>query len=118
MHQRALSGQIQQLKKELQEIETAISGDELPIAVLESFKEAVDNVRTTLWATMSTQVDEYEVSAAIAAMRMKRTVEMCRRIMLDIDAHEITLDTPDLLMLKRVLSETVDRVQRLYASGM
>lgn len=117
MHQKALSAHIQQLKKELQEIEQAVDGETLPLPVLESLKDAVDNVRTTLWATMSSH-DPYEAGSAIAEMRMKRTIEMCRRIMLDIDSHEITLASPYLRALKNVLGDTAERVQRLYASGM
>lgn len=118
MQQRALLMQIEQLKKQLQELETAVEGEEVPVTALEGLKEAVDNVRTTLWATMSTHADPFEIGSALAELRIKRTTEMCRRIMLDIDASEITLDAPGLLALRNVLNDTADRVQRLYKSGM
>ena len=93
MQQRALLMQIEQLKKQLQELETAVEGEEVPVTALEGLKEAVDNVRTTLWATMSTKADPFEIGSAMAELRIKRTTEMCRRIVLDIDAQEITAGT-------------------------
>ena len=118
MRQGTLSANIEQLKKDLQGIDIATVAEKLPVSVLESFKDAVDNVRTTLWAAMSDQTDPYQVGAAVAEMRVKRTMDMCRRIILDIDAQDITLHSPYLLALKNVLTETLERVQRLCGSGM
>jgi hypothetical protein len=118
MHQRALLAEIQQLKKGLQEVETRLAGEALPLPLLEEFKEAVDHVRTTLWAVISSKADPDSISSTIVSLRMKRATEMCRQIILDMDAHEIGMESPELPRLREILKLTHERVHRLYTSAM
>lgn len=52
MHQRALAEQEQLLKAQLEHIDKKLQGGSLPFAVLKTFKDTVDQVRTTLWAVI------------------------------------------------------------------
>lgn len=110
--------QIQQLKKALEEIEKRLEGSDVPQAVLEDFKMAVDHTRMTVWALLSTpKGDQYEVASAIARFRIKRTVDMCRQIVADIDTNEVTIDSPELKDFHTHLKGTLERVDRLYLTG-
>lgn len=110
--------QIHQLQKALEEIEKRLTETELPLAVLEDFKMAVDHTRMTVWALLSApQGDQFEVAAAIVRFRVKRTIEMCRQIVLDIDTSELTIDSPELQQFQEVVKATLERIDRLYQSG-
>ena len=80
---------------------------------------AVDHTRMTVWALISSaQADQYEISASIVRFRIKRTVEMCRQIVMDIDTNEITIDSPELQEFFTALKGTVERIERLYKTGV
>lgn len=113
-----LGEQVQQLKQALEEIEKRLAGDEVPVAVLEDFKSAVDHIRTTVWALMSSpQGNQYEVAPHIARLRLQRAAGMFRQISSDIDTSEITVDSPELKEFHTSLKGLLDRIERLYQSG-
>ena len=115
MSQEKLVEQVQQLRNALGEIEKPLAGGDVPLAVLEDFKMAIDHTRMTLWAIFSTpQTDPYEATATIVRLRQKRTVEMCRQIILDINSSEITVESSELKPLHAALQDTLDRIERLY----
>lgn len=119
MNQDKVVEQIQQLKKALEEIEQRLTSGEVPRAVLEDFKMAVDHTRMTVWALISApQSDQYEIASAIARFRVKRSVDMCRQIVSDIDTNELAIDSPELQQFFTVLKETLERIERLYKSGV
>ena len=118
MHEGAVLAHIQQLKKDLEEIEKRVEAGGLPLPLLEDFKEIVDNVRTTLWAAISSQSHPDTIGPAIANLRVRRASSLCERIILDVDANEIDITSPELLPFKGTLIATIERLDRLYASGM
>ena len=118
MQESALSAQIQQLRQELDELEAKLRGQSTPLALLEDLKASVDQIRTTLWAAITAGGDVYAINAVIVKTRMNRARDMCRQIMLDIDASEITVDTPELGPFWDALTATQERVKRLHSSGM
>lgn len=111
--------QVQQLKQALEDIEKRLGESEVPLAVLEDFKMAVDHTRMTVWAILSTaQTDLYEVAASIVRFRLKRMAEMCRQTISDIDTNEITVDSAELAAFFTALKEAHERINRLYKSGL
>ena len=118
MQQSALSAQIEQLRQELNEVEAKLRGQSTPLALLEDLKASVDQIRTTLWAAITVGGDVYSINAAVVKTRLNRARDMCRQIVLDIDASEITVDSPDLGPFWDALTATQERVKRLYSSGM
>jgi len=114
-----LSEQVHKLKASLQEMEKIFTGGNVPVAVLEDFKMAVDHIRMNVWAVLSNPTrDQYEVANTIVRFRLKRAVEMLRQILMDIDSSEITLDMPELLQFHATLKDTLDRMSRLGKSGI
>jgi len=103
----------------LEEIDKRLQGDPLPAAMLEDLKGAVDHLRTTLWAAMSANTDDPDVlTSKLISVRMQRAADICRQIRLDVDAGDLDINSADLPKLREALHLTVNRVERLYKSGM
>lgn len=110
---------MRQLRTQLEEIDKRLQGSPLPIAVLEDLKAAVDHLRTTLWAAMSANTADPDVlTSKLISLRMQRAAEVCRQIRLDIDAGDLDINSADLPQLREALHLTVNRLERLYKSGM
>jgi len=117
MHQRALAEQVQLLRAQLEEIDKRLQRDPVPIALLEDLKGAVDHLRTTLWAVMSDDRPD-AVTSKLITLRLVRAAELCRQVQLDIDASEIDINSPELPRFRDAMALTMERVERLYRSGM
>ncbi len=118
MSQDQLLDQVKRLRSELEEVEYRLRHNDIPLPVLEEFKSAIDHVRLTLWGILqSAGPDRYEAAAAIIRSRMKRAEDICKQIVSDIDALEITVDSPELKSLNDVLGGTISRIHQLYKSG-
>jgi hypothetical protein len=103
----------------LEEIDKRLQGDPLPMAVLEDLKGAVDHLRTTLWAAMSANTDDPDkLTSKLVSLRLHRAAEICLQIRLDVDANEVDISSAELPKLREALHLTVNRVERLYKSGM
>ena len=109
---------VRSLKAELEEAEARLQQTDVPVAVLDEFKSAIDYIRLTLLGIAhASGEDKYEAAAAILRSRMQHAVETCRQIVPDIDAREITVESPELKELNDALSGTVLRINQLYKTG-
>ncbi len=117
MQQRSLLEQVQVLRAQLEQIDKKLQSEPLPNAVLEDFKGAVDHLRSTLWALMSDGSPD-SVTSKLVTFRLIRAAEICRQVQLDIDASEVGINSVQLLQLREALRLTMERVERLYRSGM
>jgi len=89
------------------------------MAVMEDLKGTVDHMRTTLWAAISADTDDPDIrTSKLVSLRLQRAAEILRQIRMDIDAHEVDISSAELPMLQEVLHLTMNRVERLYRSGM
>ncbi len=119
MSQEALVDEIRKLKKALEELEKRLATDEVPLAVLEDFKMVVDHTRMTVWAILSAgQSDQPDLPTQISHFRLKRIMDMCRQVMMDIESATLGIDSAELRQLQPVLRDTLARIERLYKSGM
>lgn len=106
--------QVTNLKYSLADVEKKLSGGQLPFSVLEDFKAAVDHIRLTVWALLSSaQTDSSTVAAMLVRFRLRRASEICRQITLDANSGSVTRATPELPQLQLTLRETLDRLDRL-----
>jgi hypothetical protein len=118
MLQEQLLEQLQRLRAELDNAEAQLKTADVPVPVLEDLKQAVDHLRLALLGVAhSTGDDKYEAAAAIIRSRLQRTGELCRQIVADIDAQEVTVDSPELKELHELLAGTVSRIHQLYKTG-
>ena len=113
-----LLDQVKRLRTELEEVEYRLRNNDIPLPVLEDFKSAIDHIRLTLWGILqSSGPERYEAAAAILRFRLRRADDICKQIVSDIDALDITVDSPELKTLHDTLSGTVSRINQLYKSG-
>ncbi len=118
MSQDQLLEQVKRLRTELEEVEYRLGRNDIPLPVLEDFKSAIDHIRLTLWGILqSSGPDRYEAAAAIVRFRLRRADDICKQIVADIDALEVTVDSPELKQLHETLGATVNRIHQLYKSG-
>ena len=109
---------VRDLKEDLERIERELPEVGLPSLLLDDFRRALDHLRNTLWA-ISTAGDRNsaEVNRAIVQFRIQRTTEMCERIIGDITAQRIAVDTPNLIKLNSVLNEMHGSIRKLFSPG-
>ena len=110
--------QVNELGMALQGIERELGSGQVPVAVLEDFRTAVDHTRMTLWAVI-TAADAGELSvitAAIVRYRLGRIIEMCRRSVADLDSGALTLQTPELPVFKAMLEQALARIEEMEKS--
>lgn len=111
--------QVNELGMALQGIERELGSGQVPVAVLEDFRTAVDHTRMTLWAVI-TAADAGELSvitAAIVRYRLGRIIEMCRRSVADLDSGALTLQTPELPVFKAMLEQALARIEEMEKSA-
>jgi hypothetical protein len=118
MSQDQLLEQVKRLRSELEEVEYRLRHNDIPVPVLEDFKSAIDHIRLTLWGILqSSGPDRYEAAATIIRLRIRRADDICKQIVADIEALEITVDSSELKQLHDTLSGTLNRINQLYKSG-
>jgi len=118
MSQEHLLEQVHRLKAELEEVESRLKQNDIPVPVLEDFKSAIDHIRLTLWGILqSSGAERYEAAATIIRFRIRRADDICTQIVADIDSLEITVDSPELKSLHDTLSGTLNRINHLYKTG-
>lgn len=119
MTKEQITDQVQKLKKALEELEMRLADAQVPFNVLEEFKMAVDHIRMTVWAMISTEASKhYEMRTSIAAFRLKRMLEMCKQLVLDIEANDVSIDSRELHECHGAMKRVVERIDRLYKSGV
>lgn len=108
-----LAREVEKLKNGVQAIENCLIEGNVPTAVLEHFKMAVDHTRMTVWSILyAMDTNEAEVAAATVRFRLRRTIEMCRQIIGDIDSNALKPETPELPLLRTTLGETLNRIEQ------
>jgi len=118
MSQNELLEQVHRLKAELEEVEARLARNDIPLPVLEDFKSAIDHIRLTLWGILQASgSNRYEAAATIIRFRMRRVEDICQQIVSNIDAQEITVESPELKKLHETLTATVSRINQLYKKG-
>ena len=118
MSQNELLEQVRRLKAELEQVESRLSQSDIPLPVLEDFKAAIDHIRLTLWGILQASGSgRYEAAATIIRFRIRRADDICQQIVANIDAQDITVESPELKNLHATLNATVNRISQLYRKG-
>lgn len=119
MDNKTLLEEVSKLRKALDDIESRLAAGNVPLPAVEDFKMAVDHIRITLWAMLTTPKEqEFEVSAVIAKFRLKRAEDICKQVSIDIDSNDLTIDSPELQQFYTVLKNLYGRLDRFLRSGM
>lgn len=114
-----LAKEVRQLKASLTEIEQRLSGTNVPHAVLEDFKAAVDHLRLSLWALLSASEEERgpRTGTLLARFRLRRAEELLHQIAQDIGIGEIQSHMPEVPKFFEALKQTLEATKRALRSG-
>lgn len=106
------------LKAVVVELTQALDDIELHLAkqpsasVLENFKVMLDDVRTTLLATL-TATDPADYHAFIRKFRLRRAAQVCQNVLSGLVDGTINDDTPGFDRLRSTVEETLEGLEKL-----
>jgi hypothetical protein len=111
---------LQRVTTELRELEQIIRTGHIDPRVLQEFRESVDHVRTTAWAIQQWialrdgRKDPYSVLPMLTLERVKRAIQLAHDLSLDLDAADLSLDTPGLKGLINAIRGLHQRLSPLF----
>jgi hypothetical protein len=120
----SLTGRLQLITVELQELERSVISGDLDSRVLSEFRSAVDHIRNTAWTVQQwvdareQSGDPYAVLPALAAQRVRRATQLANDLCLDLQSVEITAETEGMDDLYRSVDDLHRRLERLLNRGM
>jgi len=110
---------------EMRNIETLLMSEpEVDQRILLDFREAVNHVRHAAWVTQqwldrkAQNRDSYEILSLLTAERVRITTNLTKDLALDLDAAEITFETPGLRALYGNSEILYFRLRKLFKPGM
>ncbi len=115
-----ISGRLKKVTNELRDIQQLLTNNpELDMRVLFEFREAVNHVRHTAWAVdqwlkLKTQKgDTFTVLSMLAIERVRIASELCKGLMMDMDASEVTAETEGMERLVPSVKKFAARLETL-----
>lgn len=105
-----LSGRMAQLKSALELLEQQVVDEGAPRDALEDFKHAVDHIRISLWAILSSERSS-GYRPIVAHFRLQRAAELCSQAVADVEAGEVR-DARDVLALYDAVADAGSRLAR------
>lgn len=109
--------QLRKTSNELFQLEQVIRAGGVDPRILVDFRDAVDHVRKTAWAVQEWQEreiqhhDPHTLIPLLTTERIRRAAQLCDAIVLDLQAAEVTRETPGIDRLQ----EAVGRMHQLLA---
>ena len=114
----SVSVRLQSATSELHEVETLLASADLDARILSDFRDAVNRVRTTAWATQQyaetkdTERDPSKILSMLAGERVRAAYQLCRTISQDLNRPDLRFQPGQLLQLRAAAQ---DLLQRLIA---
>jgi hypothetical protein len=102
---------MKKLKLSLEEIEKQLQYVQIPHEALEDFKTAVDQNQMTVWGILSPP--DTDLLKLMAHFRIKHTIEMCNRIMVDV-ASGLVLEPNQVQKFRATLEDTLSQLRKAY----
>jgi hypothetical protein len=111
----SISSRLEAATTELQELEQLVKSGKLDSRVLSEFRSAVDHIRCTAWAVQQwvgpqEKSDPYAVLPKLSAERVRRSTQLTKDLVLDLQSLDIGLETEGVAEL---FSATDDLHRRL-----
>ena len=107
----SVSVRLQSATSELREVEALLASADLDVRILSDFRDAVNRVRTTAWATQQyaetkdTERDPCKVLSMLAGERVRAAYQLCRAIGQDLDRPDLRFQPGQLLQLRTAAQE-------------
>ena len=111
-----------QVKKagiELQNLEKALQCEGIDLRLLKEYRDAVDYIRTAAGAVQQLRecqlrgLDDGEVVSALAAERIRRTINLCMEVITDLDAGRVKNESKGVEELYGAMEQLRDRLRRV-----
>ncbi len=110
---------LQSATHELRQVESLLASADLDSRILTDFRDAVNRVRTTAWATQQyaeTKDAERDASAVLsllAAERIRAAYQLCRAIRQDLDKPDLRFQAGQLIHLRNAARELLEKLSAL-----
>jgi hypothetical protein len=116
---------LEDTRQALEIIVADVQAGHYPASMLEDFKEAVDHLRTTIWAIIKVEEGQraaqsdsvFDLQRKVAELRLARGTKLLQQVKLDVDASEIEVLTPGIVEFEGVVKSLSERLKRLFRSG-
>ena len=112
----SISVRLQSATSELHEVEALMASADLDARILSDFRDAVNRVRTTAWATQQyaetkdTERDPSKVLSMLDGERVRAAYQLCRAIGQDLGRPDLRFQPCQLLQLRAAAKELVQRL--------
>ena len=93
---RGMAERIRTLREGLMSIEHEIQDQAPDRDSLEDFKSAIDHVRISVWAILTSGSASETGRAVVATFRLQRATEICDQIISDLEAGVVQKESPEL----------------------
>ncbi|HET7183817.1 MAG TPA: hypothetical protein VFI82_03975 [Terriglobales bacterium] len=111
-----VSVRLQNATSELRTVETLLDTADLDARILADFRDAVNRVRTTAWATQQyaetkdTHNDPTAVLSILAGERVRAAYQLCRALREDLDRPDLRFQPGQLLQLRSAVKELLQQL--------
>ena len=112
----SVSTRLQSATSELHEVEALMASADLDARILSDFRDAVNRVRTTAWATQQyaetkdTERDPSKVLSMLAGERVRAAYQLCRAIGQDLNRPDLRFQPGQLLQLRTAAKELMQQL--------
>jgi hypothetical protein len=112
----SVSLRLQSATSELHEVEALMASADLDARILADFRDAVNRVRTTAWATQQyaetkdTERDPSKVLSLLAGERVRAAYQLCRAIGQDLGRPDLRFQPGQLLQLRTAAKELMQQL--------
>ena len=119
----SVSVRLQSATSELHEVEALLASGDLDARILSDFRDAVNRVRTTAWATQQyaetkeTERDPSKVLSMLAGERIRAAYQLCRAIGQDLGRPDLRFQPGQLLQLRTAAQDLLQRLNAVIGDG-
>jgi hypothetical protein len=118
-----MSVRLQNATSELRDVEAQLASADLDPRILSDFRDAVNRIRTTAWATQQyaetrdTHSDPRTVLSMLAGERVRAAYQLCRAIHEDLDRPDLRFQPGQLLQLRSAIQDLLQQLKRVIGDG-
>jgi len=111
-----LSVRLQNATSELRAVETLLDSADLDSRILADFRDAVNRVRTTAWATQQyaetkeTNNDPSTVLSIVAGERVRATYQLCRALCEDLERSDLRFQPGQVIQLRTAVKDLLGQL--------
>ncbi len=112
----SVSVRLKSATTELREVESLLASADLDARILTDFRDAVNRVRTTAWATQQyaesreTERDPSIVLSLLASERIRTAYQLCRAIRQDLEKPELRFQPGQLIHLRTAAADLLEKL--------